>query len=103
MGYEYRLHVEPPLKDLNAACDEVFANSEWQSIPTSFCDVPEGIGVQFGSTPADPSWPHVADLYLEKERVVFIVSYNKDGGLFMERLIAQLKSTGHSVSVDDDI
>jgi len=103
MGFEYRLHIEPPVTDFDAACDSVFANSEWQRIPTSFLEIPTGVGVQCGATPVDPSWPHVADLYLENERVVFVVCHNNNGGLFMNALIVHLESIGHAVTVDDDI
>lgn len=66
MGYEYRLHVDPPNLDLDNVCDTVFAGTDWQRIKTSLTDI-DGIGVQHGRTPSDPSWPHVADLYLEGE------------------------------------
>jgi hypothetical protein len=102
MGFEYRLHVDPPLTDLAAECDSVFASSEWQRIPTSYRDIPAGIGVQCGATPDNPSWPHVADLHLENGSQVFVTCHNNNGGIFMKTLIAHLKSNGYSVTVDED-
>ena len=101
MGFEYRLHVDPPLADLGSACEAVFATSDWQRIPTALLEVPAAIGGQCGETPADPSWPQVADLYLESERVIFVVAHINNGGRFVHALIAHLESSGYCIAVDD--
>jgi hypothetical protein len=103
MGFEYRLHVDPPLADLAAVCDSVFASSEWQRITTSYSDVPDGIGVQCGQGPDDPSWPQVADLHLENERQIFVTCHDNNGRMFLDTLIAHLQSNGHSVTIDEDV
>ncbi len=103
MGFEYRLHADRPLSDLDSVCDEIFATTDWQRIPTWFLEIPQGIGVQCGDTPADPSWPQVADLYLESERVIYVVAHVNNGALFMKTLVAHLESSGYCITVDDDI
>jgi hypothetical protein len=103
MGYEYRLDVIPRIGSLEDVCSSIFAETEWTRIPTSFTTIPDGIGVQFGDTPANANWPHAADLCVEDDGQVYVLCHGQSGGLFMNALIAHLESTGHSVAVDDDI
>ena len=102
MGFEYRLHIDPPLTDVGAACAKVFDTTDWKQIPTSFTDI-AGIGVQRGELPADPSWPHSADLHLEDGGSIYVLCHNSDGGSFMRFFVEQLEQAGHHVKVDDDI
>ena len=83
MGFEYRLHVDPPLTDLDSVCDAVFATTDWQRIPTGLLKVPRGIGVQCGDAPAVPSWPQDVDLYLKSESVIFVVCHINSAEPFM--------------------
>lgn len=103
MGYEYRLDVTPPLESLEAACASVFTNTEWTRIPTSFTTIPDGIGVQSGDVPANPNWPHTADLCVEDDGQIYVLCHGQNGGLFMNALIAHLEETGHTVTVDDEV
>lgn len=102
MGFEYRLRIDPPSFDLDAVCDLVFATTDWQRTETSFVDVP-GIGVQRGQSPADRSWPQVADLFREDDGAVLVVCHNQDGRAFMSVLVEFLRRDAHAVSIDDDV
>ena len=102
MGFEYRLHIEPPLKDLLGACRRVFEVTDWCEIPSSLSEVP-GIGVQLGEQPTDASWPQVADLHEEGPGSVYVLCHNNNGGLFMNALIDDLRKRGHEIAIDDDI
>jgi hypothetical protein len=103
MGYEYRVHVDPPIADLGVACGRVFAETPYRRIPSSLVDVPAGIGVQLGGEPVDPKWPHIADLYLETPGTIFIVCHNRDGTIFMDALAQSLRASSHLVAIDDDV
>ena len=102
MGAEFRLEITPPLSALDTSCDAVFAATEWQGIPTSLVDMPNGVGVQFGATPTDPSWPHVADLCCNPDGSVYAVAHCANGVQFLHALVAHLESTGHSINLDED-
>ena len=101
MGYEYRIHTEPPITNLEAACSSVFANSEWQRIPTSLVDRPDGIGVRLGSIPDDPSWPQDADLCLEQDGGVYVCCHNRNGKEFLRAFVESLEALKCKVVVDD--
>jgi hypothetical protein len=101
MGYEYRMHVDPAITDLADACGEVFSETAFHHIPTSFVDVSGGIGVQEGLTPADPRWPHVADLYLEESGAIFILCHCQQGSLFMNALVDSLRASRHTIAIED--
>ncbi|MBT8492833.1 MAG: hypothetical protein KJO07_07210, partial [Deltaproteobacteria bacterium] len=103
MGYEYRLHVVPAVRDLGVACTEVSGSDEWKQIPTSLLDRPTAIGISRDDTPPDGSWPHAADLYIEDSGSIYLLCHNQEGGLFLNALVEHLRRFGHSVSVDDDI
>ena len=102
MGFEYRLHIEPPLSDLSSVCKRVFEVTEWSEIPTSLLDV-SGIGVQYGKQPETPSWPQVADLHDEGVGSIYVLCHNNCGGLFMNALIDDLRRSGHRVEIDEDV
>ena len=103
MGYEYRLHVDPPLKDTEEACACAFANGKWKQIPTCLQDMKSSIGVQLGESPADPAWPQIADFCLEPDGHIYFLCHNNEGGIFMHAFVDNLKKSGRAVSIDDDI
>lgn len=103
MGYEYRLHVDPPVDDLERACGDVFAETHYRRSDSSLANVPAGVGVRLDGEPVDPKWPHIADLYLEDPRTIFIVCHNRDGAIFMDALAQSLRARSYLVAIDDEV
>ena len=101
MGIEYQIIIEPQSSHLEELCATIFAETEWKQIPTSLLDIPNGLGVQYGEEPEDPSWPHVADLYLEQNGHIYIVCHNQNGVMFLRTLAQRLESRGHKVAIRD--
>ena len=102
MGAEFRIEITPIVELLDSPCDAVFAGTDWQRIPTSLVEHPNGIGVQSGAVPRDPSWPHVADICANDDGTFYAVAHCTDGVHFLHALKGQLETAGHSVVLNDD-
>ena len=102
MGAELRIELSPTLESLDRECDAVFAATNWKRIRTSLLEHPDGIGVQHGAIPANPSWPHVADICSNGDGTFYAVAHNGLGVQFLYALKSYLESVGHTVVLNDD-
>jgi len=102
MGAEFRIELSPPLGSLDAACDSVFAETQWQRTPTSLVEHADGIGVQHGLAPAGSSWPQVADICCNDDGTFYAVAHNALGVMFLHKLKEHLEFLGHKVVLDND-
>ena len=102
MGAEFRIEITPIVESLDSPCDAVFAGTDWQRIPTSLVEHPNGIGVQSGAVPRDPSWPHVVDICSNDDGTFYAVAHCTEGVHFLNALKGQLETAGHSVVLNDD-
>ena len=100
MGFEYRISIRPAVSKLDEFCDAVFARTEWKRISTSLVDVSDGIGVQCGEYPSDPTRIHDADLCADADGEFYAIAHCTNGIRFLTELAKQIETTGYVVNLD---
>jgi len=46
-------------------------------------------------------WPHICDLLLENNNLIYVLCHSNEGGLLMNQFIHQLQQAGYNVQIED--
>lgn len=101
MGYEYHLHIEPAITNIEIPLRESL-DQQYKIITSAILaqSSKQTIGIATDET-LNTKWPHICDLLVENTNLLYVLCHSKAGVLLMHKFVRQLQDNGYQINLED--